>query len=162
MISEQEDWRKTTEHDNAGHLTKVTDGSSNIWQFAYDHIGRLTQTQATYSFVGGRTFTTSYTYDAAGNRTSMTDPANGVTNYSYDSLNRLTGVNDFNSNSFGFSRACPERSRRNALSRRTQLTEKRGLRRSLWDRRAELTVRRSGTSSFSSSPAGRPARWPRP
>jgi RHS repeat-associated protein len=105
-------------YDTAGHLTKVTDGS-DTYQFAYDRMGRLIQTQTTYSFVGGRTFTVSYAYDAAGNRTTLTDPANGVTNYSYDSLNRLTGLADFNSNSFGFIY--------DALSRRTQLTRPNGI-----------------------------------
>ena len=105
-------------YDNASHLTKVVDGS-NTYQFAYDNIGRLTQTTTNYSFLSGHTYTVSYSYDAAGNRTSMTDPASGVTNYSYDSLNRLTNLTDFNSNSFGFSY--------DALSRRTQMTRPNGV-----------------------------------
>ncbi|HVP44040.1 MAG TPA: DUF6531 domain-containing protein, partial [Terriglobales bacterium] len=111
-------------YDKAGRLTKVQDGngscsSVSCYQFAYDRIGRLTQTTTNYSFLSGRTYTVSYAYDAAGNRTSMTDPANGVTTYSYDSLNRLTGLTDFNSNNFGFSY--------DALSRRTQLTRPNGV-----------------------------------
>lgn len=47
--------------------------------------------------------------------------------YGYDTLNRLNGLANSWAGSFGFSYACPERSRRNALSRRTQLTRPNGI-----------------------------------
>jgi len=53
----------------------------------------------------------------------MTDRQNLPTAYGYDSLNRISTL-AFNGQTpaFGFGGARPERSRRNALSRRTSLT----------------------------------------
>jgi RHS repeat-associated protein len=112
----------TASYDAAGRMTQVSDGyTGSTWNFAYDNMGRLTQTTTKYAFLsGGRnTFTVSYEYDAASNRTSMTDPENGTTQYTYDSLNRLTNLQDFQSHNFGFSY--------DQLSRRTQLTRPNGV-----------------------------------
>jgi RHS repeat-associated protein len=75
----------------------------------------------------GHNFQNAYTYDAASNRTSLTAPDTSITIYGYDTLNRLNGLANSWAGSFGFSVACPERSRRNALSRRTQLTRPNGI-----------------------------------
>jgi YD repeat-containing protein len=71
-----------------------------------DNMGRLIGTTTSYSFLPNQTFTNAYTYDAASNRTGFTAP-DGSTN--------------------SYSGACPERSRGNARSRRTQLTRPNGV-----------------------------------
>jgi len=96
-----------------GNLTQIAD-PSGTYTFNYDHMNRLTSTVVSYSFLGARTFTTSYTYDAAGNRLTMTDPEGGITHYTYDTLNRLSNLEDFQSNNYGFGY--------DVLSRRTSLT----------------------------------------
>jgi YD repeat-containing protein len=78
-------------YDNLSRLTQASD-PTGTYGFSYDNLGRLVGTSTTYSFLLGRTLTTSYTYDAASNRVSFTDPEGGTTNYTYDSLNRLTGL----------------------------------------------------------------------
>jgi len=103
-------------YDLVGKVLQVND-PTGTYAFAYDNMGRLIGTTASYSFLTGRNFTTSYTYDAASNRTGFTDPENGSATYSYDTLNRLTSLappSAFGSGSFGFSY--------DALSRSTQMT----------------------------------------
>jgi RHS repeat-associated protein len=97
-------------------LTQVTD-PTGTYSFTFDNMGRLTGTTTNYSFLTGRSFTTSYGYDAASNRTSFTDPENGSTTYAYDTLNRLQTLTPpaaISNGSFGFGY--------DALSRRTSLT----------------------------------------
>ncbi len=108
----------TYTYDLDGRLTQVSD-STGTYQFSYDHMGRLTGTTTSYSFLTARTFTNSYSYDAASNRVSFTDPENGQNTYSYDTVNRLTNLTNFQSQSFGFSY--------DNLSRRTQLTRPNGV-----------------------------------
>jgi len=103
-------------YDLVGRIQQVND-PTGTYQFAYDGMGRLTGTTTNYSFLTGRSFTTSYTYDAASNRTGFTDPEGGSTTYAYDMLNRLqtlTPPSAFTTGNFGFSY--------DALSRRTQMT----------------------------------------
>ena len=97
-------------------MTQVVD-PTGTYRFTFDNMGRLTGTTTSYSFLPGRTFTTSYTYDKASNRTGFTDPEGGSTTYVYDTLHRLQTLTPpaaFGSGSFGFSY--------DALSRRTQMT----------------------------------------
>ena len=54
-------------------------------------------------------------------------PDGSSNQYSYDALNRLQTLTNSLTGQFGFGGACPERSRRNALSRRTQLTRPNGI-----------------------------------
>jgi len=109
-------------YDNNSPLTQLTD-PTGTYQFAFDNMGRLTATTASYAFLTGRNFTTSYAYDAASNRTGFTDPESGATSYVYDTLNRLqtlTPPSAFSgTGNFGFSY--------DALSRRTQMTRPNGL-----------------------------------
>jgi RHS repeat-associated protein len=103
-------------YDNNSQVTQVTD-PTGTYNFTFDNMGRLTGTSTQYSFLSGRTFTTSYSYDAASNRTVFTDPEGGTGTYVYDSLNRmqsLTPAAAITSGSFGFSY--------DQLSRRTVLT----------------------------------------
>jgi RHS repeat-associated protein len=103
-------------YDLVGKIQSVND-PTGAYSFAYDNMGRLIGTTTSYSFLPGRTFTTSYTYDKASNRTGFTDPENGSTTYAYDSLNRLQTLTPpaaFTTGNFGFSY--------DALSRRTQMT----------------------------------------
>ena len=107
-------------YDNDSRLTQVTD-PTGTYQFTFDNMGRLTGTNTQYSFLTGRSFTTSYSYDATSNRVGFSDPEGGSTTYAYDNLNRLqtlTPPAEFTSgaaaNSFGFGY--------DALSRRTGLT----------------------------------------
>jgi len=109
-------------YDNDSRLTQVID-PTGTYQFTFDNMGRLTATSAQYSFLTGRSFTTSYSYDAASNRTGFTDPENGLTSYAYDTLNRLQTLTPpaafTATGNFGFSY--------DALSRRTQMTRPNGL-----------------------------------
>jgi RHS repeat-associated protein len=103
-------------YDLVGKVLQVND-PTGTYAFAYDNMGRLIGTTTSYSFLGSRNFTTSYSYDAASNRTGFTDPEGGTTGYTYDTLNRLATLappTAFGSGSFGFSY--------DALSRRTQMT----------------------------------------
>jgi len=104
-------------YDNNSRLTQVTD-ATGTHQSTFDNMGRLTGTTTQYSFLTGRSFTTSYSYDAASNRVVFTDPEGGSTTCAYDALNRLqilTPPAAFAANgNFGFSY--------DALSRRTQMT----------------------------------------
>jgi len=103
-------------YDLVGKILQVND-PTGTYAFAYDNMGRLIGTTASYSFLTSRNFTNAYTYDAASNRTGFTDPEGGSTTYSYDTLNRLQNLappSAFGSGSFGFSY--------DALSRRTQMT----------------------------------------
>ncbi len=106
-------------YDLVGKVLQAND-PTGTYAFAYDNMGRLNGTTTTYSFLPGTPFTNSYTYDAASNRAGFTAPDGSTNTYSYDSLNRLCTLANSWAGSFGFSGACPERSRRNALSRRTQ------------------------------------------
>ena len=54
-------------------------------------------------------------------------PDNSTTTYNYDTLNRLNTLTSSLTGQFGFGVACPERSRGDALSRRTQLTRPNGI-----------------------------------
>jgi YD repeat-containing protein len=54
---------------------------TGTYQFAFDNMGRLSNTTTSYAFLTGRNFTTAYGYDAASNRSSFTDPENGATSY---------------------------------------------------------------------------------
>ena len=56
--------------------------------FDYDNAGNLTKT------TDGLQHTTTYGYDALSRRTSATDQATGVTRYTYDALDQLTSVTD--------------------------------------------------------------------
>ncbi len=91
--------------------------------FAYDNRGRLIGTTTSYSFLPGRSFTTSYTYDKASNRTGFTDPEGGATAYAYDTLNRLATLTPpaafTATGNFGFTY--------DVLSRRTQMTRPNGV-----------------------------------
>jgi len=109
-------------YDNDSRLTQVID-PTGMYQFTFDNMGRLIGATTTYSFLTGRSFTTSYSYDAASSRTGFTDPENGTTSYVYDTLNRLQTLTPptafTNSGNFGFTY--------DALSRRTQMTRPNGL-----------------------------------
>ncbi|HEY1471032.1 MAG TPA: RHS repeat-associated core domain-containing protein [Candidatus Acidoferrum sp.] len=103
-------------YDNDSRLTHVTD-PTGTYQFTFDNMGRLTGTTTSCAFLGGRNFTTSYSYDAASNCTGFTDPENGATSYVYDTLNRLQTLTPpaaISAGNFGFGY--------DALSRRTSLT----------------------------------------
>jgi len=109
-------------YDNDSRLTQVTD-PTGTYQFTFDNMGRLTGASSQYTFLTGRTFTTSYTYDAASNRTGFTDPESGSTTYVYDTLNRLQTLTQpaafSGTGNFGFTY--------DVLSRRTQMTRPNGL-----------------------------------
>lgn len=75
----------------------------------------------------GHVYNNLYTYDAASNRTTLQAPDGSTNTYQYDTLNRLSTLTNSLTGQFGFSGACPERSRRNALSRRKQLTRPNGV-----------------------------------
>jgi YD repeat-containing protein len=107
-------------------IQRVSD-PTGTYGFAYDNMGRLIGTTTQYTFLPGHSFQNSYTYDAASNRTSLTAPDGSTNSYQYDALNRLTTLTNSLTGQFGFSGACPELSRRNALSRRTQLTRPNGV-----------------------------------
>ena len=100
-------------YDAASRLTQVTD-ATGTYQFAYDNMGRLTQTSTAYSFVSGQPLTVGYAWDAASNLTTMTDPQGGDTTYTYDTLNRLATLKNPQRNQFNFTY--------DALGRRTQMT----------------------------------------
>ena len=103
-------------YDSLSRLTQSSD-ASGTYQFTFDNMGRLIGTTTNYSFLTGKTFTTSYSYDAASNRTGFIDPENGSTMYAYDTLNRLQTLTPpaaISAGSFGFSY--------DVLSRRTQMT----------------------------------------
>ncbi len=103
-------------YDLVGKIQSVND-PTGTYAFAYDNMGRLIGTTTSYSFLTGRTFTTSYAYDKTSNRTGFTDPEGGATTYAYDTLNRLSTLTPpapISSGNFGFSY--------DALSRRTQMT----------------------------------------
>jgi len=90
----------------------VTD-PTGTYLFAYDNMGRLTQTSTTYSFISGKTFTVGYAWDAASNLASMTDPQGGATTYTWDTLNRVATLKNPQRDQFTFTY--------DALGRRTQL-----------------------------------------
>ena len=70
-------------------LTKITDASSNIRNFTYDNLGRLTGSEDLHAS-GDTTFgTTSRQYDAAGNLIQTYTPFGTAINYTYDALNRI-------------------------------------------------------------------------
>jgi len=99
-------------YDPASRLTRIVD-PTGTYQFAYDSMGRLTQTSTVYTFIPNKTFTVGYGWDAASNLTTMTDPAAGNTTYTYDTLNRLSTLKNPQRNQWTVSY--------DALSRRTQL-----------------------------------------
>lgn len=98
-------------YDSLNRLAQVSD-STGTYAFSYNSQGKLSQAQTSYSFLPGKTFTTSYTYDAASNLTGMVDPQGGLISYvynpsgepssittpegtfalSYDALGRRTGL----------------------------------------------------------------------
>ena len=95
---------------------------TGTYAFAYDNMGRLIGTTTSYTFLTGRTFTTSYSYDAASNRAGFTDPEGGASTYAYDTVNRLTTLTPpaaYGTGSFGLSY--------DALSQRTQMTRPNGV-----------------------------------
>lgn len=72
------------EYDDAGNVTKITDGEGHATRYSYNSLGKvLSQTNA----LG---HTTTYAYDAAGNRTSSTNALNETTSYGYDARGRRT------------------------------------------------------------------------
>jgi RHS repeat-associated protein len=106
-------------YDLASRLTNVSGTAANgTYALTYDNLGRLTQTDSTYSFLPSKTWTLQYGYDAASNRSSMTDPQSASTTYVYDTLNRLQTLTS-PAGSFGFTY--------DALGRRTQMTRPNGV-----------------------------------
>ena len=103
-----------------GDLGHSTDGSNgSVWSFAYDHMGRLSQSTVDYGFDSAGAYTVQYGYDAASNRTGMTAPDGSTNTHVYDNLNRLSTLTNSLTGQFGFSY--------DALSRRTQLTRPNGV-----------------------------------
>ena len=93
--------------------TYNTDGNGNVWQYAYDTNGYITQatapdgatTRYTYdpgslnvaSVTDANGHATTYQYDGNGNRTQMTDALGEVTTYTYDPIfNQVTSMTDPN------------------------------------------------------------------
>jgi YD repeat-containing protein len=113
-------------YDLAGKVQQLND-PTGTYVFAYDNMGRLIGTATQYSFLPGHVYNNLYTYDAASNRTTLQAPDGSTNTYQYDTLNRLSTLTNSLTGQFGFSGACPERSRRNALSRRKQLTRPNGV-----------------------------------
>ena len=105
-------------YDLVGRVLSVNDPTGS-YGLAYDNMGRLLGTTTQYSFLPGKTLTSSYSYDASSNRTSFTGPDGGTNAYSYDNLNRLTGLANSWAGSFneGY----------DALSRRTSLGRPNGV-----------------------------------
>ena len=98
-------------HQYVPSTTTSTDGNGNLWQYAYDTNGYITQatapdgstTRYTYdpatleiaSMTDANGNTTRYQYDASGNRIQMTDALGEITTYAYDPVfNQLTSLTD--------------------------------------------------------------------
>lgn len=106
-------------YDLASRLQQVSGTAANgSYSFAYDNVGRLTQTNTTYSFLAGGSRSVKYGYDAGSNRTSLTDPQGVATAYSYNSLNQLSSMKIAH-DTFGFDY--------DALGRRTDLAHQNGV-----------------------------------
>jgi RHS repeat-associated protein len=93
--------------------TSSMDGNGQVWRYAYDTNGYITQVTAPDSTTTAYTYdsttrmissltdangnVTRYQYDANGNRTSMTDALSEVTTYTYEPVfNQLTSLTDPN------------------------------------------------------------------
>lgn len=74
------------EYDDAGNVTKITDGEGHATSFSYNSQG---QAIALTNALG---HTTRYSYDAAGDRTSSTNALNESVTYSYDARGRRTQI----------------------------------------------------------------------
>jgi RHS repeat-associated protein len=96
-------------YDNAGHRTKMTDGTGTTC-YAYDSLYRLRRStaQADANCGGGETVT--YGYNLRGNLTNIGYPGQGDVSRHFDDSGRLTSVTDFlgsaaNTVSFGYDRS---------------------------------------------------------
>lgn len=79
-------------YDALGNLTKITDAASNLRNFAYDGLSRLTSAEDLHASGDANYGTRTYTYDA-GNLTSMTDAKSQTKELTYDALNRVLTEN---------------------------------------------------------------------
>lgn len=71
-----------------GKLTKIQDALSNVRNFTYDGLARLTKSEDLHA-TGDSTFgSTTLAYDDSGNLTAKTDAKNQTVNFTYDDINR--------------------------------------------------------------------------
>lgn len=75
-------------YDALGNLTRITDALSNLRNFTYDGLSRLTGSEDLHVSGDGTFGSYSFTYDAAGNLTSRVDPKSQTVNWTYDGVNR--------------------------------------------------------------------------
>jgi RHS repeat-associated protein/uncharacterized repeat protein (TIGR01451 family) len=86
----------TLTYNNQGFVSEETDGTGNVWTFAYDSAGHLISVVAPGPTAAG--LTTTYAYDNGNNAEttnallSITNPDGSQQNFSYDSLGRLAST----------------------------------------------------------------------
>lgn len=73
----------TRQFDALNRITKLTDTSGNVIQYAYDAVSNL----SALTYPDGKIVT--YAYDAANRLTTVTDWANRITQYTYDANGKL-------------------------------------------------------------------------
>jgi RHS repeat-associated protein len=81
----------TYEYDAAGRMTKMTNATGGVTDYAYTG-ANLTSVTAPSNNDGGTRPVTGYGYDALGRVTSVTDPNGKVTSYTYDASGRVLTV----------------------------------------------------------------------
>ena len=79
----------TYEYDARDNLVTLTDALSNDRDFAYDGLGRLTNSEDLHASADSSFGSTTLTYDDSGNITSRRDAKNQLVNFTYDDINRV-------------------------------------------------------------------------